>query len=171
MPEAITIKGQPLTLKGAFVREGQIAPDCELTGKDLKPVKLSSFKGKAFVLFSVPSLDTPTCNKETHRFNEEMAKYKDQLNVICVSMDLPFAQARWCGAEGIENVLTLSDYKNREFGQKYGVLINELGLLARAIFILDSNMKVLWCDLVKEVTSEPDYQKVLAQVNQLLVKK
>lgn len=168
MSEIVTLKGQKFTLKGSMIKEGQNAPDCELIGADLKSVKLSSYKGKVLVLMSVPSLDTPVCSKEAHRFNLEMDKFKGLLNLICVSMDLPFAQSRWCAAEGTKNVVTLSDYKTREFGVKYGVLIEELGLLARAVFLVDPNMKVIASHLVEEVSQEPDYPLILEQINQLM---
>jgi thioredoxin-dependent peroxiredoxin len=168
MTETITLKGQKFTLKGSLVKEGQIAPDCELIGSDLKSVKLSSFRGKVLILLSLPSLDTSVCSKEAHRFNQEMDKFKDWLNVICVSMDLPFAQSRWCAAEGVKNIVTLSDYKTGEFGEKYGVLIEELGLLARVVFLIDPNMKIVKCHLVKEVSQEPNYPQILEQINQLM---
>jgi thioredoxin-dependent peroxiredoxin len=168
MGETVTLKGQKLTLKGSLVKEGQTAPDCELVRADLTSVKLSSFKGKFLVLMSVPSLDTSVCSKEAHRFNQEMDKFKEWLNVICVSMDLPFAQSRWCGAEGVKNIVTLSDYKTREFGEKYGVLIEEIGLLARAVFLIDPQMKIVARHLVKEVSQEPNYQQIFEQINQLM---
>ncbi len=168
MPETVTFKGQTLHLEGTLVKEGQIAPDCELVSNNLKNVRLSSYKGKVTVLLSVPSLDTPVCSTETRHFNVEMEKLKDQLTVICVSMDLPFAQTRWCGAEGIKNVITLSDYKLREFGKAYGVYIAEIGLLARTVFILDPSMKIAHLHLVKEITQEPDYATINQQVHDLL---
>jgi thioredoxin-dependent peroxiredoxin len=168
MAETVTLKGQTLTLKGSLIKPGQKAPDCELIGADLKSVKLSSFKGKPLLLLSVPSLDTSVCSKETHRFNQEMNKFKDSVNFICVSMDLPFAQSRWCTTEGAKNVVTLSDYKTREFGERYGVLIEELGLLARAVFLIDPTMKVVASHLVKEVTHEPNYPQILEEINQLI---
>jgi thiol peroxidase len=171
MGESVTLKGKTFQLKGDLIKEGAVAYDCELVGADLKVVKLSSFKGKYTVLMSVPSLDTSVCSKETHRFNQELGKLSDVLNVVCVSMDLPFAQSRWCAAEGVKNVTTLSDYKNREFGEKYGLLIPELGLLARAIFILDPNRVVQKRYLVKEVSQEPDYEVIFKEVNQIVASK
>ncbi len=168
MPENVTLKGKSLALKGNLLKEGQPCPECELVSNDLKPVKLSSFKGKALLILSVPSLDTETCNVETRRFNKEMDQYQNLLSAVCVSMDLPFAQSRWCGAAGVKNVTTLSDYKNREFGEKFGVLIPELGLLARAVFLVDAQGKLQSVYLVKEVTEEPDYNRVREQINHLL---
>ena len=170
MAETVTLKGKSFTLKGPLIKEGQIAPDCELIGGDLKPVRLASFKGKALVLLSVPSLDTPVCSKEARRFNLEMEKLKESLNVVCVSMDLPFAQSRWCAAEGIKNVTALSDYKSREFGEKYGVMIPDLGLLARAVFLIDPTMKVQSVHLVKEVSEEPDYPTILEGIHHLIAR-
>ena len=166
----VTLKGQKLTLKGQLVQVGQIAPDCELVGGDLKGVRLSGFQGKTLLILSVPSLDTDVCSTETRRFNKEIEKYKDTVQVVCVSMDLPFAQARWCGAEGVQNVTTLSDYKTHEFGEKFGVLIQEIGLLARAVFLLDPQMKVVYTHLVNEVTQEPNYAEVMEQVKRLATK-
>lgn len=168
MAETVTLQGQTFTLVGQFIKKGEQAPDCELTGADLKTVKLSSFKGKVLLLLSVPSLDTSVCSKETKRFNQEIEKLKDVLQVVCVSMDLPFAQSRFCLAEGIKNVTILSDYKTRQFGEKYGVLIKELGLLARAVFLIDPNMKVIFTHLVKEISQEPDYSQILTEANQLI---
>ncbi len=168
MAETITLKGQLFTLKGPLIKEGQTAPDCQLVGANLASVKLSSYKGKPILLMSVPSLDTDVCSKETHRFNKEVDRFKDALNTVCVSMDLPFAQSRWCTIEGVKNVTTLSDYKNHEFGEKYGVLIPDLGLLARAVFLIDAQMKVHLVELVKEVTQEPNYDHILEGINNLL---
>ncbi len=167
MPESVTLKGKTFALQGKELKVEGVAPDCELVGADLNGVKLSTFKGKWILLLSVPSLDTPVCSKEAHQFNKEVAQFKDLLNVVCVSMDLPFAQSRWCGAEGVKNLTTLSDYRKREFGENYGVLIPELGLLARAVFLLDPNMVVKKRYLVKEITEEPDYQTILDDLRQM----
>lgn len=168
MTETVTLKGKTFALKGPLIKEGEIAPDCELVGANLTSVKLTAYKGKPLLLMSVPSLDTDVCSRETHRFNQEIDRFKDALNMICVSMDLPFAQSRWCTTEGVKNVITLSDYKNHEFGEKYGVLIPELGLLARAVFLIDAQMKVHKVELVKEVTQEPNYDLILEGINKLL---
>jgi thiol peroxidase len=166
----VTLKGKKVTLKGTLPKEGQKAPDCELVENDLTAVKLSKYKGKAWILLSVPSLDTPVCSKEAHRFVQEVEKYKEWLTLICVSMDLPFAQARWCAAEGSKNVVTLSDYKKHEFGEKYGVYIEEVGLLARVVFLIDSNMQIISTQIVDEISHEPDYSKVLTQIPQLMAR-
>lgn len=163
----ITFQGGPLTLVGNEVQVGDDAPDVELLDTGLTPVKLSTLKGKVAVLVSVPSLDTPVCDTEARRFNEEAAKLGGGVAVRVISMDLPFAQGRWCGAAGIEHVETLSDHRDAAFGQAYGVLIAELRLLARAVFVVDQNGDVAYTQLVREVTDEPDYDEVLAAVRKL----
>ncbi|MFH1480769.1 MAG: thiol peroxidase, partial [Pseudomonadota bacterium] len=131
----IAMKGNPLTLMGNELKIGDSAPDAEVLSNDLSPVKLSSFKGKISIISSVPSLDTPVCDMETRRFNEEAGKLGDSVVILTISMDLPFAQKRWCGAAGVEKVVTLSDHRDAAFGKAYGVLIKELRLLARAVFV------------------------------------
>ena len=158
----ITMKGNPLTLLGKEIKVGDIAPDVTLVANDLSEVKLSSFRGKKVILSVVPSLDTPVCDKQTKRFNQEASKLGDTA-IVTVSKDLPFAQRRWCGAAGASAVVTLSDFRS-DFGEKYGMLIKGLGLLARAIFVLDENGKVTYTQLVKEVAAEPNYEEVLKAV-------
>ena len=157
----ITIHGNPLTLVGQEIKVGLPAPDCELLDNDLKPVKLSSFRGQVVILTSVPSLDTPVCDIETRRFNDEAASLGPEIKIVTISMDLPFAQKRWCGAAGVDKVMTLSDHRQAEFGQAYGVLIKELRLLARAVFIVDRAGVVQYVQLVQEVASEPNYEEVM----------
>lgn len=164
----VTMKGNPLTLLGDEVKIGQQAPDVDLLANDLSVVKISSFKGKVLVIAAVPSLDTSVCDIETRRFNEEAAKLGDNVSVIAVSVDLPFAQKRWCGAAGIKNVQTLSDHRDTSFGLKYGILIKDLRLLARAVFVLDKSGVLRYIDIVKEVASEPDYKAVLESIKKLL---
>ncbi|MBW1705656.1 MAG: thiol peroxidase [Deltaproteobacteria bacterium] len=164
----ITMKGNPLTLVGKELKVGDPAPDFEVLDNDLTPVRLSSYKGKICVVCSVPSLDTPVCDMETRRFNEEAGKLGADVRILTISMDLPFAQKRWCGAAGVDKVVTLSDHRNASFGTTYGVLIKELRLLARAVFVLDSEGMVQYIQIVKEVTDEPDYDAVLEAVNKLL---
>lgn len=156
----VTFEGSPLTLKGTQVKVGDNAPDFIVIDNDLKPVKLSDTKGKR-VFLTVPSLDTPVCDTEVRRFNSEATKLGD-ITIYTISMDLPFAQARWCGGAGIDKVKTLSDYKDRQFGENYGVYINELGLLSRAVFVVDENNKVVYAEYLNEITEEPNYEKVLA---------
>jgi thiol peroxidase len=159
------MKGNPLTLLGNEVKVGDAAPDATLVANDLSEVKLSSFKGKKVIISVVPSLDTPVCDLQTKRFNQEASKLGDVV-VVTVSKDLPFAQKRWCAAAGATAVKTLSDYRGN-FGEIYGVLIKGLNLLARAIFVVDTTGKVRYVQLVKEVASEPDYEAVLKAVRSL----
>ena len=171
MPERtgiITMHGNPLTLLGKELKVGDKAPDFELLDNDLKVVKLSAFRNKVLVISSVPSLDTPVCDMETRRFNEEAGKLGDKVAILTVSMDLPFAQKRWCGAAGVERVTTLSDHRDAKFGEAYGVLIKGLRLLARVVFVVDKNGVVQYIQVVKEVTKEPDYEAVIAAVKKLL---
>ncbi|MFC1888490.1 thiol peroxidase [Thermodesulfobacteriota bacterium] len=163
----VTVEGNPLTLVGSEVEVGQTAPDCEVLDNDLNPVDLSSFRGNVCLISSVPSLDTPVCDVETRRFNEEAAGLGADVEILTISMDLPFAQKRWCGAAGVERVRTLSDHRNARFGISYGVLLRELRLLARAIFVVDREGIVRYAELVKELTNEPDYDAALDAIKQL----
>ncbi|HOI96079.1 MAG TPA: thiol peroxidase [Syntrophobacter fumaroxidans] len=163
-PGAVTMKGAPLTLVGKEIKPGDKAPDFEVLDNGLAPVRLGAYQGKVIVLSSVPSLDTPVCDMETRRFNSEAAKLGDEVVVLTVSMDLPFAQKRWCGAAGVEQVTTLSDHKDASFGLAYGVLIKELRLLARSVFVIDRQGVVRYVQLVKEITHEPDYDDVLQAI-------
>ncbi len=160
----VTMKGGPLTLVGNEVKVGDKAPNVTLLSNDLQPVEISKFKGKIVVISSVPSLDTPVCSLETKKFNTKASNLGDDVVVLTVSMDLPFAQKRWCGAEGVERVITLSDHRDASFGTSYGVLIKELRLLARCIFVADRKGVVRYTQLVKEVTNEPDYDAVIKAV-------
>ena len=165
---AVTMKGSPLTLVGEEVKVGSAAPDFRALGTDLAPVTLESFRGKVVVLATVPSLDTSVCDIETRRFNEEAGRLGPDVRVLAVSMDLPFAQKRWCGAAGVKNVLTLSDHRDAAFGRAYGVLIKELRLLARAVFVVDRGGVIRYIQLVKEIATEPDYAAVLEAVRKAL---
>ncbi len=164
----ITMKGNPLTLVGKQPKVGEHAPDFEVLDNDLSPVRLSSFRGKVCVIASVPSLDTPVCDMETRRFNEEAGILGPDVAILTISMDLPFAQKRWCGAAGVDKVTTLSDHLSASFGEAYGVLIKELRLLARAVFVVDGEGVVQYVQIVKEVTDEPDYGDVLEALKKLL---
>jgi thioredoxin-dependent peroxiredoxin len=164
----VTIHGNPLTLIGNPVKEGDRAPDFTLLDNDLKPVNLSASIGKVCVISSVPSLDTPVCDMETRRFNTEAGKLSDDVVILTVSMDLPFAQKRWCGAAGVTKVKTLSDHRDASFGTAYGVLIKELRLLARAVFVVDRQGTVRYVELVKEVATEPNYDTALEAVKKLV---
>ena len=162
----ITLKGNPLTLLGKEVKVGDNAPDATVVANDLSEVKLSSYKGKKLIISAVPSLDTPICDLETKRFNTEAANLKDTV-ILTISADLPFAQKRWCGAAGISQVTTLSDYRYGSFGENYGIMIKGLKILARCIFVVDAAGKVRYVQLVKEVAQEPDYAAVLNAVKSL----
>ena len=164
----ITLKGQPITLTGNTVQEGDAAPDFQVMDNDLKPFSFSSLKDKVAIITSVPSLDTPVCDLEARRFNQEAAKLGDDVQILVISMDLPFAQKRWCAAAGVNNVLTLSDHKDASFGTEYGVLIKELRLLARAVFVVDRQKIVRYMELVKEVGQEPNYELALEAAKKLL---
>ncbi len=167
-PGAVTFMGNPLTLLGQEIKVGDKAPDFRVVDNELKPVSLADFKGKIKLISAVPSIDTPVCDTETRRFNQEASRLPDNVAVLTVSMDLPFAQQRWCGAAGIDKVETLSDYQDRSFAANYGVLIKELKLLARCIFVVDATDTVRFIQLVREITSEPDYAAVLDAVEDLL---
>jgi len=165
----VTMKGSPLTLVGNAMKVGQKAPDAELVANDLSAVDLSSLcRGKVCIVTSVPSLDTPVCDLETRRFNEEASKMGDDVIILAISMDLPFAQKRWCGAAGVKNVRTLSDHREAAFGKAYGVLIKELRLLARAVFVSDKQGVIRYVELVKELGSEPNYEAALKAAKELL---
>jgi len=164
MPEVatvVTMKGNPVTLLGREIKTGQAAPDCTLVANDLSEVKLSSYKGKKCVISVVPSLDTPVCDQQTKRFNQEATKLENDVVILTVSMDLPFAQKRWCGATGSKKIVTLSDYRYASFGEAFGVLIKGLRLLTRAVFIVDVTGIVRYKQIVPEITQEPDYNSVL----------
>ena len=165
MSNQVTMKGNPVSLVGHLVEAGQPAPDFSLVGSDMQAKSLKDFAGKVKIVSTVPSLDTGVCDRETRRFNDEAAKLGDDVVVLTVSMDLPMAQKRWCGAAGVDRVVTLSDYKDHSFGKAWGIRIDELGLLARAVFVLDKDDKVTYVELVKEVTEEPDYDKAIAAAN------
>lgn len=163
----ITMKGNPLTIVGKELKVGDVAPDFEVLDNELTPVKFSSFRGKICVISSVPSLDTPVCDMETRRFNEEAVKLGENIQILTISMDLPFAQKRWCGAAGVHKVVTLSDHRDASFGTAYGTLIKELRLLARIVFVVDGEGVIRYVQVVKEQSEEPDYDAVLEAVNAL----
>ena len=164
----ITIKGDPLTLVGNIPNVGEKSPDFKVIDNDLSSVKLSDFSGKVRLISSVPSIDTPVCDIQTRRFNQEAAQLGDDVEILTISMDLPFAQKRWCGAAGVDKIQTLSDHKDASFGTSYGLLIKELRLLARAIIVIDRADIITYIELVKELTKEPDYEAVLVAVDNAL---
>ncbi|HLR73268.1 MAG TPA: thiol peroxidase [Pseudogracilibacillus sp.] len=156
----VTFSGDPVTLIGNEIKVGDQAQDFTVLANDLSERSLSDYKGKIKLISVVPSVDTGVCAQQTKRFNEEADKL-DNVHVLTISMDLPFAQTRWCSAEGVKNIDLLSDHRDADFGQKYGVLIEELRLLARAIFVVDENDKVVHVEYVPEVTTHPDYDAAL----------
>ncbi len=165
----VTMQGRPMTLAGEEMKVGMPAPDFKVTDNDMLPMKFSrTYGGKVAVIVAVPSLDTPVCDMETRRFNKEAEILGPDVGVLTVSMDLPFAQKRWCGAAGIKAVRTFSDYQKAEFGKAWGVLIKELRLLARAVFIVDKDGIVKYVQVVPEVTKEPDYDEVLTALRALV---
>jgi thiol peroxidase len=163
----IAMRGNPLTLVGKEIKVGDEAPDFVVLANDLSPVRFSSFRGKVCVLSSVPSLDTPVCDAQTRRFNEEAERLGPDVAILTISMDLPFAQRRWCGAAGVSGVQTLSDHRDAAFGTAYGLLIKELRLLARAVLLVDRDGIIRYIQLVKEVSEEPDYEAVLSALGKL----
>lgn len=168
MPREITLNGNKFSLSGAELNAGSKAPDFTLAANDLSDVSLKDFKGRVVILSAVPSLDTPTCSIETARFNKEAGKLDGKVKILTVSKDLPFAQARWCAAQGVKNLQTLSDYKNTSFSNDYGLLIKGLHLLTRAVFVIDGEGVIRYVQFVKEVSEEPDYKAVLDAVNELI---
>ena len=157
---ATTLKGNPLTLLGPELKAGDAAPDFSLVDNGLKPVTLKDTGTQVRIISVVPSLDTPVCDAQTKRFNEEAAKLPD-LSIITVSMDLPFAQKRWCNDFQVDNVKMLSDHKDGSFGANYGTLIKELRIESRAIFVVDHDNKVVHAEYVKEVADHPNYEAAL----------
>jgi thiol peroxidase len=162
----ITLKGNPINTSGTIPEAGSKAPDFLLTKSDLSDVTLGDFKGKTVVLNIFPSIDTPVCATSVRKFNTEATRF-DNAVVLCVSRDLPFAHARFCGAEGLENVISVSELRNLDFGEKYGVRIVDgplVGLLARAVVVIDPDGRVSYSQLVPEIAEEPYYEGALAQL-------
>ena len=168
---AVTFKGHPMTLEGQEVRVGQPAPDFQLHAFEdgqMKTIQRSDLQGKPAILSVVPSLDTGVCQKQTKEFNEQLAAFGDKISALTVSLDLPFAQNRFCGAENITNLRSASDYQDRSFGTNWGMLMDELKILARGVFVLDADGRVAYAQVVKEVTEEPDYAAALAALKKLV---
>ncbi|MBE0535931.1 MAG: thiol peroxidase [Phycisphaerae bacterium] len=164
----VTFKGAPLTLLGPRIKVGDPAPDFSALANDLSPVALSDYEGKVVILSSVPSLDTPVCDSQTRRFNEEAAALSDDIVILTVSMDLPFAQKRWCAAAGIDKVQTISDHRDASFGRAYGLLVKELRLLARAVIVVDKAGDIVYAQIVDEIGKAPDYAPAIAAAKKLL---
>jgi len=163
----VTVKGNPVTLLGDEVRIGQKAPPFTVIAPDLGEANLGAFRGKVKLIASVPSLDTPVCDLQIKRFNDEASKILKDIIIIFISMDLPFAQKRFCQANDIIKVKTFSDHRDASFGLQYGVLIKELRLLARAIFIVDKSDSVCYVEYVKELSTHPNYEKALEALKKL----
>lgn len=164
----ITFAGNPLTLIGEEIKTGDKAPEFTVVDNELGAKTLNDYSGKVLILSAVPSLDTSVCDMETRRFNTEASKLSDEIAILTFSMDLPFAQARWCGAAGVEAVKTLSDHKDASFGEAYGVLIKELRLLSRAVFVVDKSGTVQYVEYLKEITEEPNYTAALDAAKKLV---
>ncbi len=167
-PNAVTFKGNPLTLIGKELQPGDPAPDATLVSQDLQPVRLSDYFGKILLISVVPSLDTGVCSAQTKRFNEEASRLPESVKVLTVSMDLPFAQKRFCGAENIDKIEVLSDHQEGNFGQAYGTLIKELRIESRAVFVVDPQGTIRYVEYVREITNHPDYDAALQAVRTLL---
>ena len=151
-----------LTLLGPEIKVGQKAPDFTVSGQGLKPVSLSDFAGKATIIASVPSLDTGVCSDETQKFNDIAGSLPDDVVILTISMDLPFAQARWCGAHDVDKIVTASDFKDRQFGDSYGVHVKESGLLARAVFVIGKDDTVKHVEYLPQITQLPDFDAAVA---------
>lgn len=167
MTRTTNFKGAPLGLGGKEIKPGDPLPPFKVTRNDMSDMDQTALAGKIAVILSVPSLDTPVCAKETKRFNEEAASLADNVVVLTVSRDLPFAQARYCAAEGVERALTASDYKHREFGERFGTLINDWQLLSRAVFVAGPDSVIRYAEYVPEVSEEPRYDAALRAIKDL----
>ncbi|TYP71122.1 thiol peroxidase [Paenibacillus methanolicus] len=163
-----TLKGNPITLIGPELKKGDQAPNFTLNKSLVETVSLSDYAGKIKLVSVVPSIDTGVCDAQTRRFNEEAGKLGDNVVVLTVSVDLPMAQARWCGAAGIDKVTLLSDYKDNSFGEAYGVLIQELRLDMRSIFVIDGNDTIQYVEVLSEMTEHPNYEQAIEAVKALV---
>lgn len=166
VPDSVTINGDSFALVGGPVAVGEKAPDFTVVDNGLSPVTMKSFEGRTTIILSVASLDTSTCDTETVRFNREADALED-VSIVAISMDLPFAQGRWCAAKAVESVTTFSDHRSASFGEAYGVLIGDFRLLARAVFIVDKKGILRYIQVVDETSDEPDYDDVLEALNTL----
>lgn len=164
----ITFGGNPVTLKGKEVKVGDKAQDFTVINDSLQNVSLSDFEGKIKLISIFPSIDTSVCSMQTRKYNEEAAKFGDNVAFIALSADLPFALKRFCGAEGIDNLTPLSDHKNMGFGEKYGFMIDELRLLARGVVIIDSNNEIKYVEIVPEIGNEPNYEMAINKLKELV---
>jgi thiol peroxidase len=167
MATTVTFKGNPVELSGTPPQVGSEAPAFTLVGSDMSPVHLSDSDGKVRLISVVPSVDTPVCSIQTARFNKELDTLPDSVVAYTISVDTPFAQKRWCAAEGAEKIQLLSDYKGNTFGQSWGLYIQDLGLLARSVFIVDKDGKIAYSELVPEIAEEPNYNAALEKAKEL----
>jgi len=168
--DAITVKGNGVTLIGPELKTGDKAPDFTVLDKGLQPVTLADLKDNVKIISVTPSLDTPVCDAQARKFNEEAAKLGDNVTIANISVDLPFAIGRFCTTAGIENVTALSDHRDASFGEAYGVLIKELRLLARAIFVIDAENTIQYVEIVPEMVDNPDFEKALEAAKSLIPK-
>ena len=167
-PGDVTFQGNPLTALGPRLKPGDAAPEFELLANDLSPVRLSASAGKVRLIAAVPSLDTPVCDLETRTFNKKLDAFLGRVQGYTVSADLPFAQARWCGAAGVQNMQTLSDHRDMSFGDAYGTHIKELRLESRAVFVADADGILRYVEYITEITDAPNYDAALAAIKSLL---
>lgn len=164
----VVFGGNQVALSGNEIKIGEKAPDFTTIDNSLKPIKLSDFKGKVKLISVFPSIDTSVCSIQNHKFNNEANSYGDKVVFMAISVDLPFALKRFCGAEGINNLKTLSDHRDAEFGNKYGFLIKDLRLLARGVVIIDKNDVIRYVEVVPEVGHEPNYENALKALKSLV---
>ncbi len=164
----LTFKGSPVKVRGASLRTGEKLPEFTLTGAGLKDLTNADFTGKVLVISVIPSIDTPVCALQTKSFNRAASELSKDVAILTVSVDLPFAQSRWCGQEGIENITMASDFKYQSFAKNFGVLMPDLGLLCRAVFITDKTGNIKHVEYVSEVTEEPDYNAAMSVIRPLM---
>ncbi len=168
-PGIIKFGSRPVTVVGPDLKPGDTAPEFTATTQDWQDIEvLASTQGKVRIIAAVPSLDTPVCDRETRRFNQAAAALSDDIAIVVISADLPFAQKRWCGAAGVDQVMVVSDHKDMDFGEKYGCLLKEVRLLRRAVFVVDRNGKIVYADYMPELGMEPNYDEVLAAAKEAL---
>jgi thioredoxin-dependent peroxiredoxin len=165
---AVTMKGKALTLVGDELKVGYEAPEFTAINNDLSEYKFPDEEGKIYIISSVPSLDTPVCDSETRKFNDKAANLSNDVKIITISADLPFAQSRWCGVAGVDRIKTVSDHRDMSFGKAYGVMIKELRLLARAVFVIDRERIIRHIEIVHEVGDEPHYDDIIEEAKKLL---
>ena len=164
----IAFQGKQFPLSGKQLKVGDQVPDFKLTGTDMIDFSSADFLGKPLIIAVVPSIDTPHCSIETKRFDAEAAKFKDKLVILSVSMDLPFAQKRWCTQEGVSNIVSGSDFRIRKFGETFGVTIADWGILSRAVFVADKSGKLVYVEYCPEVSQEPEYEAAIAAAEKVL---